>query len=77
MIGKNVAVSEKNIKMNFDNLFSHINRYYLGSLTSREIDRLNISELPCGAMVYDSINHSLKVLSDQNGEKIWKTIQTT
>jgi len=60
--------------MNFDSVFSHLNRYYLGSMTTGELDRLDTRELPYGAMVYDRTGHQLKVLSKQSGTKNWKTL---
>ena len=74
MLNNHSTTKDKNTKMNFDSLFSHLNRYYLGSISSDELNRLDIKELPFGAMVYDRTNHHLKVLTEQSGAKNWKTL---
>jgi|GEM_PF-2067633 len=74
LISKNYPVSEKNIKINFDNIFSHLNRFYLGSLDSSGIQRINVSDYPAGAIVYDNTSDALKILSGQGASKCWKTI---
>ncbi len=74
MLNNHSTTKDKNTKMNFDSLFSHLNRYYLGSISANELNRLDTRELPFGAMVYDRTNHQLKVLTEQAGEKNWKTL---
>lgn len=67
---------DRNIQMNFDALFAHNNRFYLGAHSGKEITSFNVAELPCGAQCYDSDSHTLKILTaDESGSKLWKTIQ--
>ncbi|MDX9703872.1 MAG: hypothetical protein RBU23_12645 [Candidatus Auribacterota bacterium] len=75
MLNKFPVNTDSNTRANFASLFSHISRYYLGSLTGQEINRLTATELPHGAMVYDTTSHTLKILTDQNGAKTWKTVR--
>lgn len=74
MLNNYSTTKDKNTKMNFDSLFSHLNRYYLGSMPADELNKLDTRELPFGAMVYDRTNHRLKVLAEQSGAKNWKTL---
>ena len=75
MLQQFFVTQDKNTQMNFDAVFSHLNQFYLGMHSSSEIDTFNTAELPYGAMSYDTDAHVLKVLSDQNGAKVWKSIQ--
>ena len=74
MLNKFAVNTDANTRANFTSLFSHISRYYLGSLSGDQINRTPVSELPHGAMVYDRTAHSLKILTDDSGDKIWKTV---
>ncbi len=74
MLNNYSTTKDKNTKMNFDSLFSHLNRYYLGSMTADNLTEIDTKELPFGAMVYDKTNHKLKVLSEQSGKKKWKPL---
>jgi hypothetical protein len=74
MLQQYPSSTDKNTRMNFDVIFTHINQYYLGSLSRDEIERLNMDELPCGALVYDRTNHVLAVLSCNAGTKVWKSV---
>ena len=74
MLANHSAVTDKNTRVNFNMLFNHINSYYLGSLSAKEIDNINTNDLHCGALLYDSTDHCLKVLTQQGGEKIWKSL---
>ena len=74
MLNSYKVQSDKNIHNNFNSLFSHINRYYLGSLSGLEISKINVNELPYGAMVYDKTSHCVQVLTDNAGLKTWKPL---
>ena len=74
MLNSYKVKTDKNVRNNFKSLFSHINRFYLGSLNGNEINNVNRNELPYGAMVYDKTSHCLKVLTDQEGTKTWKSL---
>lgn len=75
MLNKFAVTTDTNTRANFASIFSHISRYYLGSLTGAQIDRTPVGELPHGAMVYDRTAHTLKILTDHNGAKTWKAVQ--
>ncbi|MCD6461002.1 hypothetical protein J7L67_10105 [bacterium] len=74
MLNSYKVESDKNIRNNFNSLFSHINRFYLGSLSGDKLDKINTSQLPYGAMVYDRTHHCVKVLTEQTGVKVWKSL---
>lgn len=74
MLNNHAISSDKNTRANFTTLFSHISRYYLGSMTTDEINRITVSELPYGALVYDRSSHAMKVLTEHCGTKTWKNL---
>ena len=74
MLQQYLSNKDKNTRMNFDVIFTHLNQYYLGSLSSEEIERLNMDELPYGALVYDRSKHMLAVLSHDAGGKVWRSV---
>lgn len=74
MLYRHPVSTDKNAQRNFDALFNHVNRYYLGSMTASEVSRLDADTLPYGAMVYNRTNHALCVLTSVNNEKMFKPI---
>ncbi|MEW6534527.1 MAG: hypothetical protein AB1454_02765 [Candidatus Auribacterota bacterium] len=74
MLHRYPVSADKNTSRNFDSIFNHVNRYYLGSLTDTEISRINTSDLPFGAMVYNRTAHTLAVLTDADGDKVFRPL---
>lgn len=74
MLQRYPVSADKNTSRNFDAVFNHVNRYYLGSLSDAEIVNLNTNDLPFGAMVYNRTAHTLSVLTDSEGDKVFKPL---